>query len=655
MYDCEHLPAFAQFLLTNHLEDYARTQVDLCTKLNVPIMASLASRFSKEQIVKLSIESSREYLTFIAGNNAFEQVTLSMEKWLKDKLDIVSKAQITAEDITLINHMRGKALKKFIPAYSKEIDIFLCISNEIDTILLGAITTATDIYIDILKNKINEQSNLAAKLIEASPAITFLFDIGDKKNIFISGNVKEVMGYTPDELLDLGGNILFELTHPQDIALLVEHIEMVIAKNNNETHHLEYRFRHKDGTYRWIRTYEVIFKRDSYGKPIQILGKTFEITREKETQLALHRSEKQLLEAQSIAHIGSYEWNLLENRSSNTAEVFRIFELDQDQKYEEFITRVHPDDVQKVKDAVAESFITGNYECAYRYEKNGNEKVIWSVGKVEFRNNAPYRMIGTVQDVTEIKRMEKELIQKSAELANSNESLRQFAYVASHDMKEPLRKIMMFSDMVINAERERLSEKSINQLRKMQASSKNLFRMIEDILSFSLLEAKEEKQKVKLSTIIHQVTDILEETIKEKNASIIFNGLPEVTVITSQFRQLFQNLIANSLKFARKDEPPKIVIRANITSSPSLELDAPTKQFLEINVEDNGIGFPEEANEQVFELFNRFHPKTQYEGTGLGLSISRRIVQNHHGVIRASGKQGRGAIFTIVIPHDQLN
>lgn len=650
MYDCRHLPAFAQYLIDNKLKEFAREQVELSLKVQVPILTTLLTRYTNEELLELTTASAKEYLTYLASNSAHEQLVVSMDKWEKDQLQIVGQMDIVAQDITLINYTRGYNLKKFIPAYTSDTKLAIEISLEIDTIILGGNTTALDMYISLLKGKIAEQSNLATKVIEASPAVTFLIDSQNHRQLFVSGNVAEVLGYTPAEIRHQGDSFLFEHTHPDDLQPLISHLQEVIESNSNKTHQVEFRFRHKDGTYHWLRTYEVIFRRDEQGRPLELLGKTFEITHEKETALALEKSEKQLLEAQSIAHIGSYEWNIVENRSTNTAEVYRIFELESDQPYEEFLGYVHPDDVQRVKDAIAESFVTGFYECEFRYSKKNNEKVLWSIGKVEYRDNIPYKMVGTVQDITEIKKMEHELVEKTHELAQTNESLRQFAYVASHDMKEPLRKIMMFADLVLNAEKGKLSEKSIDQLLKMQNSGKNLYRMVEDILSFSLLDARETKQETALGDLISDVTELLDETINRKQAKIIYNKLPKALVVPSQFRQLFQNLISNSLKFSQANIPPVITITASKTTQPVLHPPVWSKTYVQIEVADNGIGFPKDASDKIFELFSRHHPKSQYEGTGLGLSIARRITDNHDGVIKAFPGNNGGASFIIVLP-----
>jgi PAS domain S-box-containing protein len=650
MYDYKHLPAYAKYLLATRLEDYAAEQISLSRKMHVPILKSLNERYTETQMFEIAKATSAEYLEYISTNRGKEQILFSMNRWLNNQLDIVGQEEIGAQDITLINYVRSQALKKFIVDYSKDIRLFNDINAEIDLLILGAGTTSTNIFIDILRDKIAEQSNLASKLIDASPAITFLFDIIHNKQIFLSGKVFEVLGYTAEELVQMTNTAFLQLIQPRDLETIIEHMHKLITENKNDTSQVEFRFRHKDGKYRWLRMYDVIFSRTPEGVPEHVLGKTFEITTEKETELSLQKRESQLLEAQSIAHIGSYEWNIKDNVSANSSEVYRIFELTKDQRFEEFMTHVHEEDVQKVKDALAQSFITGRYDCEYRYSKNGREKVIWSSGRVEFRNEEPYRMVGTVQDITEMKRMEKQLMLKSAELAQSNESLRQFAFVASHDMKEPLRKIMMFSDLVLSNQDNKLTEKSVMHLQKMQAAGKNLYRMVEDILSFSLLEIKQERENVNLSEVVHQVIETLEETITDKEAKIVYDNLPEASIISSQFRQLFQNLFANSLKFQRKDVAPEIIVKANITQHPLSTPPVAADSYLEVMITDNGIGFPNEMSEKIFELFSRLYSKAEYEGTGLGLSISKRIVENHNGVIEATSENGKGATFIIVIP-----
>lgn len=649
MYRYKHLPGFAQFILDHHLTGLAEEQLRLSFQLNIPLLVNLARRFTPEQLAELSRTSSAEYLTFLKENRAYDQIRDSSEKWLQDQLEIIGKFQILAKDITLISYVRQQALKKFIPDYVRDLHQAMELSSEIDTLMLGATTTATDIYVNILKEKIADESLLSDKLIAASPAITFLFDIVRNREIFVSGKVREVMGYTPEELVAMGNNVLLQLTHPEDLQVVAGSLEQLVAANNDAVQQVEYRVLHKEGNYRWLRTYYVVFRRDEMGLPVELLGKTFEITSEKETALALEKREQQLLEAQALAHIGSYEWNMKENHSTNTAEVYKIFEMERSQKYEEFMGHVHPDDIEKVKEALRQSFVTGDYDCEYRYVKNGKEKVIWSLGKVEFDQSGPRRMIGTVQDITEIKSMERELLEKTRQLEESNKSLQQFASLASHDLKEPLRKISMFSDMVMDAEKNNLTKPSFDRLQKVQASAKSMMRMIQDILSFSLLEDRQQRDFVSLKNQVKEIEDLLEERIREKQAKIIYHNLPEAFVIPSQFRQMLQNLISNALKFSKKDLPPKIKISGNQINRAVQGL-KPASSYLQLSICDNGIGIEAEYLDTIFDLFKRLHAKTEYEGSGLGLAIAKRIVDNHEGSITVESTPGKGTCFQITIP-----
>ncbi|HEX2532273.1 MAG TPA: PAS domain-containing protein [Chitinophagaceae bacterium] len=651
MYRFQRLPGLAAFILEHHLEAYVREQVRLSRLYQVPLLKLLERQYSEEQIVAFSIASSGAFLKRLAANEGYEQLHESITSWLADQLEIVQQAEVAAEDITLVNHIRGQALKKWIPACEQDLTAALELAGEIDNLLLGAITTGTNTYIQLLKQRISEETYLSRKLIEASPAIIFLYDTQTGRELFVSGKVEEVMGFTPEELKAKGENVLAELTHPEDLPRLVAHLEEVQKDNSDRTYQIEYRFRHKDGSYRWLRTYETIFRRNEKGQVLEMLGSSFEITREKEIELALQKRESQLLEAQQLAHIGSYEWNILRNESVNTPEVYRIFELNADQRFEQFMDHVHPADKKRVEAALMEAFRTGDYACEYRYIKNNLEKVIWSVGKVTFRDGRPESMIGTVQDITAIRRMEKELSEKSEALERSNESLKQFASVASHDLKEPLRKISTFTDIVLEQEENRLTEYARIQLQKVQSSARRMLQMINDILAYSS-GTMEAAQTVSLQSLLEECMDLLEQPIQEKGALILSDGLPEASVAPAQFRQLFLNLLSNALKFQKAGSPPEIQVTHRYCSHRDLAgIPLPyAARYLKICFSDNGIGFPPEYAEKIFGLFSRLHSQSAYEGTGLGLSICKRVAESHGGRITALAKASGGAEFQLIIP-----
>ena len=172
----------------------------------------------------------------------------------------------------------------------------------------------------------------------------------------------------------------------------------------------------------------------------------------------------------------------------------------------------------------------------------------------------PIKMVGTVQDITTIKRIEEELKQKTIELEKSNESLQQFAAIASHDLKEPLRKISTYASKVLHAEKDKLAEVSFAALNKISDSTGRLQRMVDDILQFSFIDTEQQKTHVVLEEILAEVKDMLSEQILIKKAEISSDGLPPAYVIAPQIRQLFQNLLANALKFSKESVIPRITI-----------------------------------------------------------------------------------------------
>jgi PAS domain S-box-containing protein len=245
-----------------------------------------------------------------------------------------------------------------------------------------------------------------------------------------------------------------------------------------------------------------------------------------------------------------------------------------------------------------------------------------------------------------------ELAEANQELKNTNASLEQFAYAASHDMQEPLRKIETFSNL-LEREKDQLSEKGQSMLSKINTSASRMKTIIHDLLQYSDQKMDGTLDHVDLNEVVTQVKNDLEITIQEKNVQIIAEPLPFLDAVKGQMNQLFYNLIINSIKFAKKDTPPQIHIAANKLSEVDIkatkELD-PDKNYLQIKLKDNGIGFDQRYADKIFHLFSRLHGKAEYEGTGIGLGLCKKIVQNHKGHIYAISQIGEGATFYVILP-----
>jgi len=310
----------------------------------------------------------------------------------------------------------------------------------------------------------------------------------------------------------------------------------------------------------------------------------------------------------------------------------------------------------------------GKYEEeGWRIRKNGSRFWVGVVITAIF--NDQKRLLGfakVTRDLTERKKSETELSESferyrlvaeelkttNKQLVEVNKQLEQFATIASHDLKEPLRKIITFSDLVVNDESSQLSEGSQKNFSKVIESARRMSRMIEDILSFSYLSQKQEFERVSLQEILDDAIELLDHPIKQANATINSDNLPELKVIPYQVRQLFQNLISNSIKFAKKEEPPKLSITHNFVNGGELAREGVKAEvvYLLIIFRDNGIGFDEKDKEKIFELFKRLHTRNEYSGTGIGLAIVKRIVDNHDGFISAESKLQHGAGFKIYLP-----
>ena len=280
--------------------------------------------------------------------------------------------------------------------------------------------------------------------------------------------------------------------------------------------------------------------------------------------------------------------------------------------------------------------------------ENGNLHTYLSI-KFPFLDpvGTPYAVCGISTDITERIRAEaaqRELMQKEWELERSKaerEQLELFAFVASHDLQEPLHKIAAFGDLLRENNAAVLDEKGRSYLERMQSATMRMSGLIEDLVKFSRVTTKQEPfEQVALQQIVEQVLRDLELRIKEAQATVEVGELPLLQADKSQMRQLFQNLIVNALKFRKKEKP----IRVTITNR---DLD---QDFSEITIQDNGIGFEQKYADQIFRPFERLHGQSEYQGSGMGLAICQRIVLRHGGKITAKSTVGEGSAFILTLP-----
>ncbi|RYY41676.1 MAG: hybrid sensor histidine kinase/response regulator [Chitinophagaceae bacterium] len=243
----------------------------------------------------------------------------------------------------------------------------------------------------------------------------------------------------------------------------------------------------------------------------------------------------------------------------------------------------------------------------------------------------------------------RELAERNRELEISNHDLQQFASVASHDLREPLRKIQLYGNML--ADDAGLAGRQAQHLDKIIRSAERMNNLIQDLLSVTKLSEAERFEPTALSALVQDVLSDLELVIREKSAQIDIGPLPTIQVIPGLIRQLFLNIVSNALKFAKPGAIPQVRVEADFTDAPDPDA-APVAEgpFCRIVIGDEGIGFDEKYTSKIFTLFQRLHGREEYEGTGIGLAIVKKIVEKHNGLIFARSKPGEGARFIVLLP-----
>ncbi len=272
--------------------------------------------------------------------------------------------------------------------------------------------------------------------------------------------------------------------------------------------------------------------------------------------------------------------------------------------------------------------------------------------------NANKRLLKEVEErkISEekIRTLNLQLIRNNDHLKMTNEELDRFAYVASHDLQEPLRKISIFTDRFFQKMGGTLDNEVKIYLEKITQSSHRMQMLVNDLLKFS--RQKEEHynfQKTDLNIILKEVLSDMEVDIESKNAKIVYNEMPVLDAIPGLIRQLFQNLISNSLKFSKADTLPFITITAEkVIETAGVSKHVSLHDHYSIRISDNGIGFDEVYLEEIFMVFKRLHSHHIYKGSGIGLSICKKIVEKHYGTITAESKNNEGATFVVTLPVD---
>jgi PAS domain S-box-containing protein len=465
----------------------------------------------------------------------------------------------------------------------------------------------------------------------------------DGRFLRVNPRVCDLLGYSEAELR---GRMVKDLSHPDDRDLADGPRARVFA-GELESARLEKRYLRKDGRVVWANL-AIALERDAGGRPLYAISVLEDITARKEAEEALRQSEERFrksfeLAASGVAHVDLDGRFMRVNRS-----LTRILGYGESELVGRSVKEVsHPED-RDVTDAQRALVRSGHRESV-RFEKRYIRKdgaVVWvslGVALVRSGGGAPQYEIAMFDDITERKQAEAALREAHEELKRSNSELEQFAYVASHDLQEPLRMVASYTQLLGRRYHDRLDADAREFMGYVVDGAARMKQLIEDLLAYSRVGTKSRDFKaVELDKPLARALANLRAAIGDSGATVTSDPLPVLPVDEGQLAQVFQNLVGNALKF-RSSAAPRVHVS-------SLE----KGDEWEIAVRDNGIGIEPQYFERIFMVFQRLHNKGDYPGTGIGLAIVKKVVERHGGRVRVQSQPGEGSAFIITLPKQRM-
>jgi PAS domain S-box-containing protein len=526
----------------------------------------------------------------------------------------------------------------------------------------GYIGACMDIDERVLyQERLKESEEKLSIVIEASELGTWELNLITRE-IKYSDRYLEILGY-PNRIKLTHAELLQHL-HPDDQKIRENAFREAFLTG---VLHYETRIIRKDQTLHWIEAKGKVFY-DKQKRPSYVVGTVRDITDEKLFQQRLQQREHKfrLLADSMPQHVWTSD--PAGNLNYFNRSVYDYTGLSASSLLEKkWLEIVHPLDLEATQKAWDKAIKTGeHFLFEHRFLRHDGE-YRWQLSRAlpQHDESGNIQMwVGISTDIQEQKafasELEKQVLQRTRELKKKNmdlekmnKELQSFAYISSHDLQEPLRKIQTFATRILEKEKHTLSENGLTYFAGMQRAAHRMQILIQDLLAYSKTNDTERVfKKTDLNEIITEVKADFKETLAMKNGTIELEEVCEANVIPFQIRQLFHNLLSNSIKFASKERPLHIKVRCELVKGEKLNLVVPfpEKIYCHISISDNGIGFDPQYRERIFEVFQRLHGKEEYTGTGIGLAIVKKIVDNHNGIITATGGINEGATFNIYFP-----
>lgn len=504
-----------------------------------------------------------------------------------------------------------------------------------------------------LKEKLHEKELLFSNILNGMIVGYWDWHIPEKYK-YLSPSFKKLLGYEDFEVpnsLDAWSM----LVHPEGLQLILNNYNEHIASHGSVPFDNEARFIHKDGSYIWIHSKGEVVEWDRKGKPIRMVGNHANINYIKSSKIKFQEIKQALIDkttryelAANATGFGIWELDLAKMQCIWDVNMFGLYNLpiQETPDHQTWLNNyVHPEDRHLIGEVI-EKVLHTKEKCDVQFRiirTDGQIRQIKSVVLVKLDEAGhPYRLMGSNIDITKELELERQQIQ-AQQLKQKNKELEQFAYIASHDMQEPLRTVKNFIYLIDKQYREQLDHNAGRYLQFITDATTRMSNLVEGLLDYSRIGAEKHLSEVDCNELLKNIQVDLKTLINENNASIQFDYLPIIMAYPTELRLLFQNLIINAIKFKQDNTDPIIKISCQILSN-----------YWKFSVSDNGIGIAKKDQEKIFIIFQRLYQNKNFKGTGIGLAHSQRIVSLHDGKIWVESEIGKGSTFYFTISHNLL-
>ena len=472
---------------------------------------------------------------------------------------------------------------------------------------------------------------------------------------YMSPSFKEMLGYEDHEVPNSPDSWPM-LVHPEDLNSMMGQFNEHVASQGKIPFDNEARYIHKDGSHIWVHCKGKVVKWDEEGNPIRMVGNHVNINHIKTSEIKVKEIKQALIDkssryelAANVTGLGIWELDLAKMKCIWDDNMFGLYNLpiQKTPDHQTWLNKyVHPEDRHLINEVI-EKVLHTKEKCGVQFRiirTDGQIRQIKSVVHIKLdQAGNPYRLMGSNIDITKELELERQQIQ-AQQLQQKNRELEQFAYIASHDMQEPLRTVKNFVHLIDKKYHNQLDDNADRYLQFITDATTRMSDLVKGLLDYSRIGVKKRLSEVNCNELIGNIQVDIKTLINENNASIQFDYLPIITAYPTELRLLFQNLIVNAIKFKQANTDPIVKISCQILNN-----------YWKFSVEDNGIGIAREDQEKIFIIFQRLHQSNNCKGTGIGLAHSQRIVSLHDGKIWVESEIGKGSTFYFTISHNLFN